>query len=245
MARTKGYKLPKYLKLNKGVMWFDIYGENPSGVKLYAIDKQLTGRATTREQAIKEFEIAKNRESMLQDGRIREYNQYSESVELSEPQKDKDKDNRARKNEFGWVEMEDKSVFCTTDIDNEKLANIITAYKAGILIAHDPKKKTTTKVENSEQKKDFKYNNKGDIVFVGSNQAMFKKLHNLSQEKLILFIKQCGPSAKDNLMDLYHYEKKGYNSVSRARIDILDAILNKLNEFGPSMSSISVNDDID
>lgn len=38
------FKLPKYLKLAKGSMWFDIEGENASGVRLYTSSTVFVGR---------------------------------------------------------------------------------------------------------------------------------------------------------------------------------------------------------
>lgn len=37
-------KLPNYLRLNKGSMWFDTDGENSSGVKLFSFNKVFVGR---------------------------------------------------------------------------------------------------------------------------------------------------------------------------------------------------------
>ena len=245
MAKTKEFKLPKYLKLNKGVMWFDIHGKNPSGIKLYAMNKQLVGRAIHKETSDQEFEFANKREELLEKGKIKEYNELDSYISLAEPAKDEDKDNRAREGGYGWIEMDDKSVFCTTTVSKDKLANIITAFNVGVLVPFDPKKQKAKVTEHKikKQQKDFVYDEKGDIVFIGKNRAMFQKINNLTQEKIILFIDKCGPSSLNNLMDMYYYEKRGYNNVSRPRFDVLNAIQAKLNTFGPSISPITVDKD--
>ena len=74
---------------------------------------------------------------------------------------------------------------------------------------------------------------------------MYKKLQNLEFDKLRSFVNGCPKteSAKNNLMDLFHYEQLGYNALSRPRLEVIDLIRNKLREFGPSMSAIRVNED--
>ena len=53
IEKKETFKLPKYLKLAKGSMWFDIDGENASGVRLYAGNTVFVGRGlSTAESSI-------------------------------------------------------------------------------------------------------------------------------------------------------------------------------------------------
>lgn len=54
---TKSFKLPKYLRLARGSMWFDTEGEGASGVKLFAINTMFVGRGKVDE----EKEIARDK----------------------------------------------------------------------------------------------------------------------------------------------------------------------------------------
>ena len=45
----KKFRLPKYLRLARGSMWFDTEGEDASGIKLYSFSKVSVGRGTDGE----------------------------------------------------------------------------------------------------------------------------------------------------------------------------------------------------
>lgn len=221
---TDDIKLPKYLKLAKGTMWFDNIGENCSNVSLANVNTRFIGRGYISDD---DWQTYRN------DG-------YLNKREIPE---DKYGNNSLGHGEYGFVdETNDRSYFCTTDIPREKLGNIITAFNAGILVSYDPEKAQKDLPEPS-MKKDFSYNKDGDLIFVGKNKHMFDKLNNGSHDDLITFIKSAPMNAKSNLMDLYDYEMQGYNRLNRPRATILDAIRSKLNEFGPGMSAITVEKD--
>lgn len=225
-AENKQFTLPRYLKLAKGAMWFDTDGEQSSGVRLYAIPEKFIGRGDMHIN--EDFTPAKG-----------------------QPDVPKDKFNNINFNKYGMVDVSvgDLSWYVdTTAIPPEKQSRLILAYKHRILVEADPKNppKITAKVK--EHKKvggDFKTNEAGELAFVGKNKEMFHKLQNLNFPDLAKFIETCPKteSAKNNLIDMYHYEVKGYNRVSRARLEVLDRIRNKLKEFGPTMSSIRINED--
>ena len=208
-VKKETFKLPKYLKLAKGSMWFDTEGENASGVKLYLGNQVFVGRGlNSKESAIP-----------------------------------KDKHNNQNIHDFGYVEKELPWYFDTTTIDPEKQSRIILAYKMGILEKADPKKPPV--MEEKEPQKDFTVNKHGNRIFVGKNQEMYRKLQNMMMTELISFIATFPKNsiARDNLLDLYHYEIKGYNKFGRARQEVLDKIQEKLKEYGPSISSIRKNED--
>jgi len=204
MANNK-FKLPKYLRLARGSMWFDTEGEDSSGIKLYSFDKVSVGRG-------------KDGELVLHSDIMTEH--YYEDTKLV------------------W--------YCdTTKIDKNKQSKIILAYQYGILTKADPKNPPVA--ISPRQEKDFIINKKGDNVFIGKNKEIYKKLYNLDSIGIRDFIKHSPKTqaAKLNLMDMFDYEKKGYNPECRARGEIIDLIKAKLNEYGPGMSSIRVNEDDD
>lgn len=218
MARTKDIKLPKYLRLAKGMMWMDIDGPNSSGVRLHRAATKFVGRG-----------FIKDNEN-----------------DIPEVPEDHAKNQNSMQGQYGWVDAEDNSYFCTTDIPKEKMGRILTAYQNGILVAFNPTKEETKVVgESAKQDRNFRIDKDGDIVFVGSNQAMYKKLSNSTFESIFKFIQSCDERSYANLMDLYEYELKGYNPLSRPRFEVLQAVRKKLNSFGPSMTAIRVNEDED
>lgn len=209
--KEKAFKLPKYLKLAKGSMWFDTEGENASGVKLYSGNTVFVGRGLST----KETDLPR------------------------------DKYNNQNITEFGYIEKELPWYIDTSTIPSEKQSRIIIAYKMGILDKADPN--NPPKREETTQIKDFATNKRGDRIFVGKNKDMYVKLQTLHMLDIIKFISTFPKNndARNNLIDLYHYELKGYNKFSSARQEVLDKILEKLKEFGPSITPIRKNEDED
>ena len=233
MARTSNktvndLKLPKYLKLNKGTMWFDTLGANCSKIRLYNTTTQFVGRG---------FISDEEHETFMETG-------YTENKEVA---KDDNNNESTEHGGYGRKKIEDKSFFETSKVDKTKLANIITAYKNGILIAYDPDK--VEEVVERKVKKNFSFKKgstngtDGDIIFTGKNKQMYDKLNNSKHDDLINFIKSAPLSARTNLMDLYDYELSGYNRLNRPRATVLDELKAKLNTLGPGMSSITVEED--
>jgi len=206
---TKAFKLPKYLKLGKGSMWFDVDGENASGVKIYAKQEAFIGRG--KELGADVVKDKFENENLL---------------------------------EYGYIDKELPWYFDTTTIPGENLDRIINAFKHGILIKADPKEPPTDDLGTAPVK-DFKHSKEGDLVFIGKNKEMYKKLQTLSTKDLVSFINTCPQTeqGKMNLQDLYEYEQKAYNRVSRARGNILDLIRQRLNVYGPSLGAIRINDE--
>lgn len=211
--------LPKYLKLNKGSMWFDTDGENCSGIKLYAIDKILVGRKTIIEKD--------------SNG-----NEFVIPTEIP-----KDKFNNENLSNYGYIDSDLPWYVDISEIPFEKLSRVILAYKYGILSEADPSK--PPKEEKFEMKNDFKINESGDVIFDGDNKEMYNKLQNLDYIELKNFIIGIPKNQKglDNLLDLLEYEQKGHNALSRARFEVVELIRYRLKEFGPGISSIRRDDD--
>ena len=230
MARTSNktvtdLKLPKYLKLNKGTMWFDTLGANCSNIRLYNTTTQFVGRG---------FISDAEHETFMETG-------FSEPKEVA---RDSNNNESSEAGAYGKIDIDDKSFFETAKVDKSKLGNIITAYKNGILIEFDPTKVVVQKERKTKKNFSFKKGSNngtdGDIIFTGKNKQMYDKLNNAKHEDLMSFIKSAPMAARTNLMDLYDYELSGYNRLNRARDTVLDAIKAKLNTFGPGMSSITV-----
>ncbi len=225
--KTKEIKLPKFLKLNKGLMWFDTIGENCSNVHLYNIKKEFVGRGY----------ISDN-----------DWHNYQEQGTLPDNDiaVDSNKNASSEHGAYGHVDVEeDRSYFDVSKIDNAKLGNIITAFNNNILIEFDPDKVVeeeprVEKKRNFSFKKNSQNGTDGDIVFTGTNKRMYDKLNNSNHSDLIKFIQASGTAAKSNLMDLYDYELSGYNRLNRPRASVLDALKAKLNSLAPGMSGITV-----
>jgi len=218
-AKEKAFKLPRYLRLNRGSMWFDIDGENASGIKLYSLDTVFVGRGHVP---------------------LKDENGHSNSM----PSIKKDKFNNNNLVNYGFVDAHDLPWYIDlSTIPSEKQSRLILAFKNGILTEADPNNPPIRQKEK-DQEKEFNYNNNGERVFIGQNKEMYKKLQGLGFEELRAFVQACpkNETAKNNLIDLFHYEQKGYNRLSRPRLEVLDLIRNKLKEFGPTMSSIRVNE---
>ncbi len=204
-----GFKLPKYLKLNKGSMWFDTDGDNSSGVSLYATNINLIGR-DTKLKKIKD-----------ENGKIDNVPIISEIP--------KDKFDNKNINDFGKEDGNLQWYVDTTKIPSEKLSRILFAYKHGILVEADPKvlpKPITINTEN-----DFTFNkDNGERIFNGKNKEIYVKLQNYNWITLKSFINSTpkNESGRQNLLDLFEYEKKGYNPLNRPRLEVLDAIRAKL-----------------
>lgn len=222
------YNLPKYLLLNKGAMWFDTEGTNSSGVKLYSTNKILVGRDT------KLIDNSKYRPNFDEPSK-------SKLVKNTDIPKDNFSNNDLLN--YGWVEQNLPWYFDTTQIPKNKLSRILLAYKHGILAEANPDKPPVVEKELGKPT-DFTLNKDGDRIFSGRNKEMYSKLQNLSYSKLKEFINTTPINAagRSNLLDLLEYEQKGYNPLSRARLEVLDDIKKKLKEFGPGMSAIRIND---
>jgi len=222
-TKTNDITLPKFLKLAKGTMWFDNMGENCSNISLFNTTTKFVGRGYISDDEWNTFES----------------NGYLDSKEIPD---DKNKNTSTQHGDYGYVDVDDdKSYFCTEDIPKIKLANIITAYNTGILIEFDPEKPAVDTVDK-KLKKDFTFKKDGDMIFNGKNKQMYDKLNNTKHDDLIKFISDAPINARVNLMDLFDYELKGYNRLSRPRDTVLAALRTKLNSLGPTMSPITVED---
>jgi hypothetical protein len=187
-----------------------------SGIKLYAINTVFVGRGKTETGA------------------------------------DVPKDKFDNKNfvDYGYIEkdIEESTWYVDTGtVPTEKQSRMILAFKHGILVEADPKNPPKIPKEKKEQTKDFTRDKKGDIVFTGKNKDIYKKLQNLKISELREFITMSPKSttAKNNLMDMFHYEQLGYNKLARSRLEIMDLIKAKLKEYGPSISAIRIGEDDD
>jgi hypothetical protein len=218
------FKLPRYLRLEKGSMWFDDQGEDSSNVRLYAFNKVLIGRETKLKTTIddngKEKKIA-----VVSDIPQDEY-KNSNIVDYGKNDAD-----------LPWY-------VDTSKIPSEKLSRILLAYKFGILVEADPKnppKPTKQEIDGS----DFGFRKNGDRIFVGKNKEMYTKLQNYPFDELRKFVNNAPYtlSAKMNLMDLFDYERKGHNPLNRPRQEVLDLIRTKLNQYGNGISPLRVNEE--
>lgn len=221
--KEKAFKLPKYLRLDKGAFFFDEGTPDSSGVRISTVTKVFVGRET-------KLESYKDKEGNTK---------YK--VVPSEVQKDEHNNNNLT--DYGKVESDLPWYFDTTKIPSDKLSRILTAYKYGILVEADPNNPPQSSIEKKEEK-DFGFEKNGDRIFIGKNKEMFRRLQNLNFAKLRDFI-QSAPltqSSRDNLIDLHNYEVRGYNPLGRPRFEVLELIKKKLNEFGPFISSVRKND---
>jgi hypothetical protein len=228
-AKEKSFKLPRYLRLNRGAMWFDTDGEKSSGVKLYAVDTVFVGRGWYP-----------SKDSVLDT-----YKKTGAAPNI--PDIPKDKYSNQNFLNYGYVDADSNKLpwyVDTKEIAPEKLSRLILAFKHGILVEADLDKPPTP-VAKVEGEKEFSINQKGERVFVGQNKEIYKKLQNLNFDDLRAFVTTCpkNTTAKNNLIDMFHYEQKGYNRLARPRIEVLDLIRAKLKDFGPTMSAIRVNED--
>ena len=151
MGKAKEIKLPKYLKLNKGAMWFDTDEDDPksSGIRLFNTDVKFVGRG------------------FLSPSEMAQYRKTGITPKKPIGQ-DMHKNQDTTHNAYGYViEEKDKSYFCTEEVPKDKLANILTAYNNNILISHNPKakKKVTNPKEVKNRPKNFEYQD-GDVVFI-------------------------------------------------------------------------------
>lgn len=214
MPASKEFKLPRYLRLAKGSMWFDTEGDSSSGVKLFSMKTVMVGRGKD------ETSVAKDK--------------FDNKNFLSYGFADAPSD-------LPWY-------FDTTKVPKEKLSRIIIAYKNKILVKADPNNPPSAVEIKTDQVRDFKIRKEdGERIFVGKNKAMYYKLQSLTFVQLRDFVQSCPKTgeARDNLIDMYHYERAGYNKLARPRLEVLDLIRGKLNEYGPSLSSFRINEDTD
>ena len=219
MAKTKELKLPKYLKLAKGSMWFDTEGQNASGIELYNSTVSFQGR-----EPIYDHEFVQ-----------------MESDEHYFPHKPIPKESIVP------MDKKKKWYFDTTKVPKDKTANIITAMNFGILVACNPRKEEKAAKEKLPVKEktpsrgdgDFAYDH-GSIVYVGKNEYMYKKLNRTDEEEIIDFINKCPitEQARYNLQDLLEFENKGYNRTNRSRHNVLKTLREKLNTFPKDMNPL-------
>lgn len=217
----KNGNLPKYLMLAKGSMWLD----DISGVKIYAFSKVFLGRSYETKVVFDE-RTGKEIEVVVATDIPKE--QYNDQNIL---------DHNKGETDLPWY-------FDVDDVPSDKLSRIMLAYNYGILKECDPDN-PPERNRKSEPSKDFKNDKSGDRIFVGKNKEMYVRLQNMNFSRLRTFIRNfpVTSNARENLMDMYEYEKKGYNSLSRPRGEVLDLIRDKLNDYGPGMGPIRKNED--
>lgn len=147
--------------------------------------------------------------------------------------------------EYGYIKKRMPWYFDLKEIPKEKLGRIIIAYKAGVLVKADPT--NPPKINVKKLTNEWKLKEDGALVFNGRNKEMFKKLQNLKENDLKDFVNDTRVDERgfDNLMDLYHYEQRGFNKFNRPRLEVLDLIRAKLKQFGPHMTGIKKNEDIE
>lgn len=222
-TKEKSFGLPRYLRLAKGSMWFDVEGDNPSGVKLYAMQQELVSRKfemlVTLNKAGEEVRIPKPTDVPMDD------NENSDLINYGK-----------KTNELPWY-------VDTSKIPQKNLSRVLLAYKYGILVEADPDNPPVP--TGDKVTRQFGVNKKGERVFVGKNNEMYKKLQNLNFKNLQDFVRNAPltSTARENLQDLYEYEIAGHNPLSRPRQEVLDLIKGKLSEYGPGMSAIRINED--
>lgn len=223
-AKQQEFKLPRYLRIDKGSMFFDDQGEDASGVRIYAIKQAFIGRETKVEKYINEKNEIKHK--------------------LISSDVPKDQYDNKNLTDYGKINVELPWYIDTTTIDPSKLSRILVAYKYGILVEADPENPPAPPVKE-EGIKDFGFKDNGDRIFTGKNKEMYAKLQNLTFPKLRDFINgsPLTAAARSNLQDMYEYELKGYNPLSRARFEVTELLKKKLKEYGPGISSIRVNED--
>lgn len=235
-------KLPKYLRLAKGLMWLDVYGDNPSGIRLYRNIETMAGRGNDVTEIA---EVPKGDKKKKYGDKYPEYEVKTDIGTIKKPAIDKYKNQKTEEGTYGTIDTDEdnhKCWFCVDDINKDKLGNILVAYRNGILVEHDPKKdKLKVITEREAGRKNFRVQD-GDVVFSGKNEHMYKLLMSSNFEKLKEFVSECGVSSKQNLMDLYQYEVKGFNKLNRSRIEVLDLIRDRLNSIGGGISPVRVND---
>lgn len=222
-GQENSFNLPRYLRLAKGSMWFDVEGDHASGTKLYAMQKQLVSR---------KFEMIVSTDNRGEEVRS------PAATEIP-----KDGNGNANLMDYGTKEHSLPWYVDTSEIPAAKLSRILLAYKYGILVEADPDNPPVPR--NDGIKKDFTINKRGDRIFSGKNTEMYKKLQNLNFNKLRDFVNNCPltSSARENLQDLYEYEIVGHNPLSRPRQEVIDLIKKKLSEYGPGISPIRINED--
>jgi hypothetical protein len=205
-------------------MFFDDQGEDASGVRLYAIKKVFVGRTT----------------------KVEPYTNDKNEIKYKVIPSEVPKDEHSNKNlsDYGKVDAELPWYVDTTTIDPSKLSRILVAYKYGILIEADPNNPPVDPVKE-EEIKDFGFKDNGDRIFTGKNKEIYSKLQNLNFVKLREFINgsPLTVTARNNLQDMYEYELKGYNPLSRPRFEVTELIKKKLKDYGPGISPIRVNED--
>lgn len=154
----------------------------------------------------------------------------------------KDKFNNDNLNSYGWVDQDVPWYVDVSKIPQNKLSRVILAYSSGILVEADPNE--PQKKEEIKVKDDFAIDKLGDRIFVGKNKDIYKRLQNMTFDKIKEFINTAPitSAGRTNIQDMLDYEKKGYNPLSRPRFEVLELLRKKLNEFGPGISPIRINE---
>jgi hypothetical protein len=204
-------------------MFLDTEGEDSSGVRIYAVKEVFIGR---------EVEFTENRNDA---GYL-----IPKATEVPE-----DRNKNKNIEDFGKVESDLPWYIDTTTIDSSKLSRIITAYKYGILVETDPENKPDFAKTENKLVREFDVDKHGERIFTGKNKEMFKRLQNMNFKDLRDFISNFpkNDKAKENLMDLYTYELRGYNSLNRPRVEVIKLLKSKLQDYGPGISAIRINED--
>ena len=220
--------LPRFLRLAKGGMWRDTEGEYASGAVVYSLDRIMVGREP-KFQKDKRGEYVKDNE-----GKIIQIDTGEEPPT--------DQYNNENIQNYGFIEEKMPWYLDLKTIPTEKLGRIIIAVKSGVLVRADPKNPPVSK--EPTQKSEWKMKKDGELIFDGANKEMYKKLQNLNFQRLKQFVVECPKTeaGRDNLLDLLDYEKRGFNALSRPRLEVLDMIRAKLQEYGNGMSGLRRND---
>jgi hypothetical protein len=205
--KKQEFKLPRYLRLDKGAMWLDVDGGDASGTRLYMTNKAFVGRSPGKTDIVKDEHDNKD---LIDYGKI--------TVDLP------------------WY-------VDTTTIPSDKLSRILLAFKHGILVETDPK--NPPKPVKIDQERDFAHKDNGDMIFNGRNKEIYAKLQNYDFDMIRKFVQSTPKTTagRQNLLDLYEYEKKGYNPFSRPRFEVLEVVKAKLREFGNGISAVRINDE--
>jgi len=216
------FNLPRYLRLAKGSMWFDTEGETSSGIKVYAIQKQLTSR---------KFEMV-----VTHDKKGEEF-KYPKATEVPV-----DEHNNLNSLDYGKINHDLPWYVDISNIPPHKLSRVVLAIKYGILVEADPE--NPPKYTQPHVTGQFSIDKRGERVFVGKNTEIYKKLQNLNFKQLRDFINNSPRTinARENLQDMLEYEIAGHNPLARPRLEVLDLIKTKLKEYGPGISSIRINE---
>lgn len=211
--KTSEFKLPKYLRLAKGAMWFDIEGDSASGVKLYAVDKVFIGRGLNdKVTAVPRDKFDNN--NFVEYGYIeKKFDESTWYVDTTAIPSEK---------QSRLILAFKHGILVEADIKNPpkppkeiKQAKDFQRNKSGDMVFIGKNKDIFQKLQN---------------LTVGKLREFVNGCPKTE-------------TVKNNLIDMFHYEQLGYNRLARPRLEVLDLVRAKLKEFGPTMSAIRVNED--